>query len=147
MRPAWERVGRSLKVAAGAAVGSMLWPPLAAYAGNAWVSDDVFIASMLLLPILFLFGGGAFVIWHYLARLVLSIRGRGPLRYGQFLEVAVDRLLLREAGGHYQFVHGLLREHLADDERPRQPIVGPGVSGRASPRAVPNPDTATAASA
>jgi GTPase SAR1 family protein len=64
-------------------------------------------------PILALNSGGYFVLWHYAARLAMWSRGKGPWHYARFLDNAVDRILLRRAGGGYLFVHRLLLEHLA----------------------------------
>ena len=69
-------------------------------------------------PILALNSGGYFVVWHYAARLAMWSRGKGPWHYARFLENAVDRILLRRAGGGYLFVHRLLLEHLAQQAHP-----------------------------
>jgi hypothetical protein len=53
---------------------------------------------------------------HFCLRLVLWRSRRAPLDYVRFLEYAVERILLRRAGGGYRFIHRLLTEHLAQRE-------------------------------
>jgi hypothetical protein len=48
-----------------------------------------------------------------LARLVLALSRKTPLRLMGFLSEAHDRGVLRQAGGIYQFRHNLLQDHLA----------------------------------
>ncbi len=59
--------------------------------------------------------GGYFLVRHYLARVILWRTRRAPWRYSRFLDVAVERLLLRRVGGGYIFVHRALMEYLARD--------------------------------
>ena len=67
-----------------------------------------------------LFGVGAFnwyggqeVIRHCTLRFVLYCKGCTPFRYANFLDYAARLVFLREVGGGYIFIHGLLLEHFA----------------------------------
>lgn len=44
---------------------------------------------------------------------VLAVRRRAPWRFRRFLVEATETLLLKQAGGDYEFVHPLLRDHFA----------------------------------
>jgi len=57
--------------------------------------------------------GGITVISHLALRLVIWQHTPFPLRSVRFLEHAVERGVLQRVGGGYQFLHPLLREHLA----------------------------------
>jgi len=59
------------------------------------------------------FGGGTWL-RHYAVRAMLAKAGAAPWRYQSFLDAMADRLLLRRSGSAYLFVHGLLRDHLAE---------------------------------
>ena len=50
---------------------------------------------------------------HYLLRWLLWFDGSVPWDYAQFLDYAVERLLLRKVGGGYIFIHRLLLDYLA----------------------------------
>jgi hypothetical protein len=50
---------------------------------------------------------------HYAVRAALVVTRSAPWRYGAFLEAMAEHLLLRRSGSSYQFVHRLLRDHLA----------------------------------
>ena len=50
---------------------------------------------------------------HYLLRWLLWFDGSIPWNYVRFLDYAVERLLLRKAGGGYIFMHRLLLDYLA----------------------------------
>jgi hypothetical protein len=87
----------------------------------------------LIYPFLFtcvLFGGPAVILGAWgqfcVARLVLAVCRKTPLRLMGFLSEAHDRGVLRQAGGVYQFRHNLLQDHLAA----RPPT---GSAGRAAP--------------
>lgn len=58
--------------------------------------------------------GVAAVISHYAVRASLTRLGRAPWRYVTFLDAITERLLLRQSGSAYLFVHRLLRDHIAD---------------------------------
>ncbi|MFI7541552.1 NACHT domain-containing protein [Actinoplanes sp. NPDC049599] len=70
-----------------------------------------------LLILCVLIGGGAIALsaWGQfcVARVVLAVCRRTPLRLMRFLGEAHDRGVLRQAGGIYQFRHNLLQDHLA----------------------------------
>jgi DNA polymerase III delta prime subunit len=57
--------------------------------------------------------GGLALIRHGVLRLVLAGTGQAPLSYVRFLNQACHMIVLRRIGGSYQFVHDLLRAHLA----------------------------------
>jgi hypothetical protein len=62
-----------------------------------------------------LFGGGA-CLQHYVIRAALVHRRVVPRHYERFLEAMKQRLLLRQSGSAYLFVHRLLRDHLAEGQ-------------------------------
>jgi hypothetical protein len=113
VRSTWDAPGRTMKWAALAATAAAAWLAFSHYLGDVLLNDWVQVLSVTFLPLLVLAAGGAFTIWHSLARVAMAVRRRGPVAYHVFLRVAVHRLLLREAGGTYQFTHRLLLEHLA----------------------------------
>ncbi|MBV9484834.1 MAG: hypothetical protein JO246_02130 [Frankiaceae bacterium] len=53
-----------------------------------------------------------------MTRLWLGLRGRLPLRAMAFLDDAHRRGVLRQFGAVYQFRHGRLQDHLAEESRP-----------------------------
>ena len=57
-----------------------------------------------------MFGGGV-CLQHYAARAVMVHQGIAPWRYRSFLDAMADRLLLRQSGSAYLFIHRLLRDH------------------------------------
>jgi|GEM_PF-6930774 len=57
--------------------------------------------------------GGAFVVRHYIVRLLLWHRRIAPLRYVRFLEQCADARLLKRVGGSYQFFHREFRDYVA----------------------------------
>jgi hypothetical protein len=57
--------------------------------------------------------GGLACVQHLVLRTLLVRAGCTPWRYVDFLDYAADRVLLRRVGGAYEFIHPLLREHLA----------------------------------
>ena len=68
--------------------------------------------------VLGLFAGGHTCLQHLILRLLLCLNGYAPLNYVDFLEYAVDRVLLYRVGGGYLFVHRSLLEHFAGLHRP-----------------------------
>ena len=58
--------------------------------------------------------GIAAVLSHYAVRISLVRLGKAPWSYPSFLEEMTQRLLLRQSGSAYLFVHRLLRDHIAD---------------------------------
>jgi eukaryotic-like serine/threonine-protein kinase len=56
------------------------------------------------------FGAGA-CLQHYAVRAVMVQEGIAPWRYHSFLDAMADRLLLRQSGSAYLFIHRLLRDH------------------------------------
>ena len=61
--------------------------------------------------------GGLACIQHSIVRYLLFRSGVIPWNYGQFLDHAADRILLRKVGGGYIFIHRLLLEHFALQNR------------------------------
>ena len=57
--------------------------------------------------------GGTACIVHISLRIVFYLHNAMPWNYAQFLEDAVDRILLQKVGGGYIFIHRLLMEHFA----------------------------------
>lgn len=57
--------------------------------------------------------GGAAWLHHYVIRLLLVWQGVIPWRYVPFLDFAAQRILLRNVGGGYIFIHRLLLEYFA----------------------------------
>jgi hypothetical protein len=62
---------------------------------------------------------GAACIQHFALRFILWCRGVTPWNYPRFLNYATERMLLQRVGGHYRFIHELLREHFATMEAKR----------------------------
>lgn len=60
-----------------------------------------------------MFGGGN-VINHFLLRLLLWANGNMPWTYTRFLNFAAERVLLRQVGGGYIFMHRLLQAYFAN---------------------------------
>lgn len=60
-----------------------------------------------------IFGGMAYL-QHVLLRFLLYRGGNAPWRYREFLDFAVDQLLLRRVDGGYIFTHRLLLEHFSN---------------------------------
>lgn len=58
--------------------------------------------------------GSMAVIQHFVLRLILWSNGDIPWNYARFLNYACERKFLQKVGGHYRFIHDLLREHFAD---------------------------------
>ena len=65
--------------------------------------------------------GGLACIQHGLGRYLLFRNGVVPWNYAQFLDHAADRILLRKVGGGYIFIHRLLLEHFALQNRTELP--------------------------
>ncbi len=61
------------------------------------------------------FGGLAYL-QHYILRFLLLRTGAMPWHYIHFLDYAVERMLLREVGGGYIFMHRLLLDYFASLE-------------------------------
>ena len=61
-----------------------------------------------------LYYGGAACLQYWAVRAWLVYTEAAPLRYESFLEAMAERLLVRRSGSSYLFVHGLLRDYLAD---------------------------------
>ena len=57
--------------------------------------------------------GGIACILHTILRVCLRQANYAPLNYPQFLDFAVEHILLRRVGGGYIFIHRLLQEHFA----------------------------------
>ena len=77
------------------------------------------LAATLIVTIVFaLYGGGLASIQHYFLRLFLWHAGHMPLNYPRFLNHATERILLRQVGGGYVFVHRLVQEYLASLDTP-----------------------------
>jgi hypothetical protein len=65
---------------------------------------------------------------HRVLRTLLSRAGVIPSNYTHFLEEAAARSLLRRVGSSYRFIHQLLLDYFAkqDRDQPRDPILGSG---------------------
>jgi transcriptional regulator with XRE-family HTH domain/DNA polymerase III delta prime subunit len=61
--------------------------------------------------------GGIAVIEHYQLRWYLWRKGVMPWNCVAFLEQATERILLRKVGGGYMFIHRLLLEYFASDQK------------------------------
>lgn len=57
--------------------------------------------------------GGLAVIQHIVLRLILTLKGRMPANYADFLDHAVELVFLRSVGGGYIFIHRMLLDHFA----------------------------------
>jgi len=57
--------------------------------------------------------GGTVCLHHYAVRAVMVLEGIAPWRYRSFLDAMTHRLLIRQSGSAYLFIHRLLRDHLA----------------------------------
>ena len=55
---------------------------------------------------------------HVTLRLIWLRSGRIPRNYADFLDYAVDHILMRRVGGGFIFIHRLLLEHFASLDRP-----------------------------
>lgn len=86
---------------------------------NEWLSTDLIIAVSGGL-LVFASRGGLAVLRHYIIRLLLVRSHTFPLQAPQFLEEAINRILLQRVGGGYSFTHRLLLDYFADlpDETP-----------------------------
>lgn len=71
--------------------------------------------------------GGLDVLQHFVLRLLLALRSPLPFLFPRILDHAVERELLRRAGGSYLFLHPLLLDHFAS-----QPFGGAGEAGKSS---------------
>ena len=60
------------------------------------------------------FGNWRHVLNHTLLRFILWRKGLAPRRYDQFLQMVVDRRLMRRLGGSVLFVHRYILEYFAD---------------------------------
>ncbi len=58
--------------------------------------------------------GGLSIIQHYVLRIHLAAKGMLPWNVAKFTSRGIRLRLLQRVGGGYLFVHGLLREHLAN---------------------------------
>jgi DNA polymerase III delta prime subunit len=63
--------------------------------------------------------GGAACLRHLILRILLLIEGVAPWNVVRFLNVCVERALLRRVGGGYIFIHRMLMEHIATFEMSR----------------------------
>ncbi len=112
-----EGIRRSLRNALlGAVVGTVgggLAGGLAGGAAGALFGATVFalISAMLV--------GGYTCLQHLILRLLLWRNRFTPLRYVDFLEYAVERILLRRVGGGYAFVHRAMLEYFAATYTPK----------------------------
>ena len=69
-------------------------------------------AFMLGLGCVLLYGGRTFL-QHFFLRWLLASNGLAPWNYVAFLNSVVERMLLRQVGGGYIFIHRLLLEYFA----------------------------------
>lgn len=67
-------------------------------------------ASVLSLIVALIFGGFP-CLQHFILRCLLWRNGSAPWRYVQFLDSAVERILLQRVGGGYAFIHRALLEY------------------------------------
>jgi hypothetical protein len=70
----------------------------------------LFIAPVVALPV-GLYVGGSACLQHLALRFMLAVQGLVPWRLVRFLNCAADRILLRQVGGGYIFVHRLLLDY------------------------------------
>jgi Effector-associated domain 10/NACHT domain len=61
-------------------------------------------------------GGGLACLQHFTLRLILWCHGAIPWNYARFLNHANERIFLQRVGGHYRFIHDLLREYFASGQ-------------------------------
>jgi hypothetical protein len=59
--------------------------------------------------------GGFDLVCHLVLRVMLVVVGAIPRRIARVLDAGVRAILLQDIAGRYQFVHGLLRDFLADE--------------------------------
>ena len=97
------------------AVGGGLVGGLAAGTTGALFGVMVFALIIALLV------GGHSCLQHFTVRLLLWRNGFAPLHYVDFLDYAVERILLRRVGGGYTFVHRSLLEYFAATYTPISP--------------------------
>ena len=64
-----------------------------------------------------LYCGGAAYMQHFVLRFMLWCTRYIPFNYPRFLDYAAERILLRKVGGGYIFIHGLLLEYFASEEK------------------------------
>lgn len=60
-----------------------------------------------------MYAGGEACLKHMVLRLWLIRTGSSPWNYVGFLKFAADRILLRQVGGGYVFLHRMLLDHFA----------------------------------
>ncbi len=116
-----EGIRRSLRHALlGAAAGAAGGGLTGGLAGG--MAGALFGATVFALIIALLVGGHS-CLQHLILRLLLWRNRFAPLRYVDFLEYAVERILLRRVGGGYAFVHRVLLEHFAAAYTPKEPLI------------------------
>lgn len=81
------------------------------------VASDLGLGLIVVLPMGFaiMLPLGAFAfIQHYTIRGIIAVSGRGPWHLVQFLDYAVERILMQKIGGHYIFIHPLLLKYFSE---------------------------------
>jgi DNA replication protein DnaC len=87
---------------------------------NVLLSDPVAflisVAGLGTVPVIFsvIAGGGDAAMKHLTLRFILYCQGYSPWNYTRFLNYATDRLLVKQAGRSYIFIHRMLQEHFAN---------------------------------
>ena len=69
----------------------------------------------------FFIHGGIAVFRQFVIRVLLWWNRDAPYHYVEFLDFACDRILLKQVGNGYQFIHELLRDHFAARWDTRKP--------------------------
>ena len=82
------------------------------------IAVALLVALLTAVPSGWAVSSGTAYAWFVMTRLWLGLRGRLPLRAMAFLDDAHRRGVLRQFGAVYQFRHGRLQDHLAEESRP-----------------------------
>ena len=109
------RVGGGFGLAVGLAFGVMLGLRNGPVEG---LSGGLVFGLISALPLGALYGGG-YAVQHFALRFWLQREGCLPWRSEDFLDFAVERIFLHRVGGGYIFIHRLLMEYLAEDDKPQ----------------------------
>ena len=72
------------------------------------------IGLLLFFALIVVFGPWANTLKHALLRVLLRRKGLAPRRYDEFLELAVNRRIMRRVGGSVLFLHRYILEYFAD---------------------------------
>jgi len=81
---------------------------------------DYFVPVSVILGCISLYVGGLACLQHLTIRTLLWQTNSAPWDYNHFLNYAIERLLMKQAGGGYLFIHDLLRQNLAIEKKWRK---------------------------